>query len=310
MNNIDSLAAMEKTLQLVLKEHSENEAIIKAFGPILLCEEKLLQEHALKKAANTVEQKDAKSPLLDKSALAFCTKKITIFSQALLTTMEDSLPQLASEIQTLRDSLKATAIRDLCKDFLAGKNNQKELMSLYIENTIFPYIQKNTKTKSKTDDGKNRIADIEKKEKFQSLLELFVTRISHLFLSRAARSLPKAKDNINLNTCPYCGSRPSLSIVHEKEGHKDLLCSSCGRTWRFKRTTCPNCLVEEQKNLHLVYQEKNTQERAVHCVKCNHYLLEVDIREKDVTIECVNMLALGLTYLDAIMQENKAIAFN
>jgi len=313
MSNTDLVAVMKKTLQHILKEHPENESIIKVFGPILLCEEKLLSEHALTRAPSTNKQKDANAPFLDVSNISMNSEKVVIFSQQLLNTMEQVLPHLKAEIQLVKECLKPAAARQLCKKFLANKEERQELINTYIDKTLFPYLKKmDAKNATAAATGtKPSVEDIKKKkEALYSIMELLLTRLSHIFVARAARALPKAKDDINRNHCPYCGDRPSMSIVREKEGQRDLLCSSCGRTWRFKRTSCPNCLIEEQKNLQLIYHEKNTKERAILCESCNHYLLEIDVRERDIPIECITAFSLGMSYLDAIMHENKAIPFN
>ena len=309
MSNIEFITDMEKTLKHILKEHPENEPMIKVFGPILLCEEKLLSEHALTK--KPTQNKGSGSPLLDIASITISPEKAGIFSRALLSTIEQALPHLRSEIKLIKECLKSTAASKLCKDFLSNKKERQNIINNYIDNNLLSCAKKNMSTRSDTTTTKTHIADIQKKkEAFYSILELLLTRLSHVFLARATRTLPKANSNTNKSTCPYCGNLPSMSIVHEKEGQRDLLCSSCGGTWRFKRTSCPNCLFEEQKNLHLTYQEPNQKERAIHCASCNHYLLEVDIREREIPTQCITALSLGMSHLDAIMHKNGAIPFS
>ena len=311
MSKTESSTVMEKVLKHILKDHPENEPMIRIFGPILVCEEKLLSEHALKRKPNTNQLNDSNAPLLDVSNIAICPEKTKIFSDALLSTMQKTLPHLDSEIKLIKEYLSPATARRLCKDFLKNKAERPKIINDYIDKTLISCIKKDISLNTDANATKTRLTDLKKKkEEFYSIIELLLTRLSHLFIARATKALPKPADNINQNHCPYCGALPSMSIVHEKEGQRDLLCSSCGNLWRFKRTSCPNCLIEEQKNLDLVYQEKNTKERAIHCKSCNHYLLEVDIREKDISIKCANALSLGMSYLDAIMYENGAIAFS
>lgn len=316
MNKLNLVPIMQKTLELTLKEHPESESLIKIFSPILLCEEELLYEHALKKAPSRQKQTDKNTPLLDIANIPICSKKAGIFSKKLLHTMEEALPELASEIKLVKDCLNATTAHRLCKEFLAKKEERQEIITTYIDKSLLAPAKKNiniqndtsTKIAKKT---KVRLDDMEKtKDELFFVMELLLTRLTHIFISRAMRATPRVTNNINQNHCPYCGNKPSMSIINEKEGVRELLCSTCDSTWRFKRTACPNCLMDEAKNLHIIYQEKNTIERAIHCESCNHYLLEIDIREKDIPTECVTALSLGMTYLDAIMYEKDAIPFN
>lgn len=315
MNKLNLVPIMQKTLELTLKEHPENESLIKIFSPILLCEEELLYEHALNRAPHIQKQVNSNAPRLEIADIPICPKKAGIFSKKLLHAMEQALPQIASEIRLVSDSLNSSTARRLAKEFLEKKNERQKLIITYIDTVLLAPVKKNINIKSDTITAttatKTRIDDIEKKkDELFFIMELLLTRLTHVFISRAMRATPKTADNIDNNNCPYCGNKPSMSIINEKEGKRELLCSACDSTWRFKRTACPNCLMEEPKNLHLIYQEKNTIERAIHCESCNHYLLEIDIREKDIPVECVAALSLGMTYLDAIMHEKDAISFS
>ena len=104
-------------------------------------------------------------------------------------------------------------------------------------------------------------------------------------------------------TCPYCGGKPELSVVHEKEGHRSLFCTDCGRHWRFQRTACPSCGCDKPDNLRLHFAESTPDERAVSCKNCGHYILEADIRKRDLALDGAAIVCLGMGYLDALMQE-------
>ena len=118
----------------------------------------------------------------------------------------------------------------------------------------------------------------------------------------ATANLPEAPDTQTLRACPYCQGQPELSVIHTSEGQRSLVCGWCGRSWRFRRLTCPACGLEEAGNLHSLHAEGRPEERGVHCTACNHYLLEVDIRHLDLQPEQSHVLALGLGSLDVLMQ--------
>ena len=44
-------------------------------------------------------------------------------------------------------------------------------------------------------------------------------------------------------------------------------------------------------------------ERAVSCKNCGHYILEADIRKRDLALDGAAIVCLGMGYLDALMQE-------
>jgi len=102
--------------------------------------------------------------------------------------------------------------------------------------------------------------------------------------------------------CPLCGSWPNISFWKGDGGKRWLHCSFCGHEWTFIRTACPFCENSDQQRLESIYSEDRPFEAADVCLECNRYLLRKDLREEvhDVFPE---VTALGMTYLDALVQE-------
>ena len=92
-----------------------------------------------------------------------------------------------------------------------------------------------------------------------------------------------------------------LSLIHI--WHRSLFCTDCGRHWRFQRTACPSCGCDKPDNLRLHFAESTPDERAVSCKNCGHYILEADIRKRDLALDGAAIVSLGMGYLDALMQE-------
>ena len=135
------------------------------------------------------------------------------------------------------------------------------------------------------------------------VLDMVIAQTVKILMARTANSLPEAPFDPARKTCPYCGGKPELSVVHEKEGHRSLFCTDCGRHWRFQRTACPSCGCDKPDNLRLHFAESTPDERAVSCKNCGHYILEADIRKRDLALDGAAIVCLGMGYLDALMQE-------
>ncbi len=135
------------------------------------------------------------------------------------------------------------------------------------------------------------------------VLDMVIVQTVKILMARTANSLPEAPFDPARKTCPYCGGKPELSVVHEKEGHRSLFCTDCGRHWRFQRTACPSCGCDKPDNLRLHFAESTPDERAVSCKNCGHYILEADIRKRDLALDGAAIVCLGMGYLDALMQE-------
>lgn len=353
------LKNMEKVMEQTLKNHPENETMIKIFSPMVFCEERFILENPLKRLP--VLQKNESSLFINVKNITLDTKKIAILKSELCVILKDVLPQFLPQIEILEKKLSNAKLKSMCSILFFKEKTCSEIINEYLELTLLPSV-----LKKKEDFAKCMVKNIEEFKKIMfSLCEILLTRIEHTFLNRYGRAIKRQKEKqfalktknkeqkeihfqeegklaetisqvlleyaLESPTCPYCGARPSMSIVHSKEGKRDLLCPNCGQTWRYKRTICPNCLSEEQKNLQSVYKDTAVQletknghiekdknlgvsssgisERAIYCENCNHYLLELDLREKNSPFEHIPILALGLPYLDAIMQARGAKNF-
>ena len=77
--------------------------------------------------------------------------------------------------------------------------------------------------------------------------------------------------------CPTCGSLPAMAqLVGADPGRRRLLsCGCCGTRWQFKRTSCPFCETDAQRNASVTI-EGEAGLRIDHCESCGGYLKTYD----------------------------------
>jgi hypothetical protein len=113
--------------------------------------------------------------------------------------------------------------------------------------------------------------------------------------------------------CPRCGGLPQLSCVADSgedlvSGRRSLLCSRCGSSWDFTKSTCPACGESDEARL-VVFAETwggpasangDGDEgspvvfpnlRIVSCESCSSYLIEVDLARDGRAVPEVDELA-------------------
>ncbi|MCG8531618.1 MAG: formate dehydrogenase accessory protein FdhE [Desulfovibrionales bacterium] len=115
--------------------------------------------------------------------------------------------------------------------------------------------------------------------------------------------------------CPVCGSFPDISThqrpdVDQSEylagggGKKMMHCPTCDHQWHFRRGTCPACGNEDTGAIHYFHVDGNVSERVEYCTSCNHYLLNIDLRNIAKTPD-LRAAPLTLLHLDILAQEKK-----
>jgi FdhE protein len=113
--------------------------------------------------------------------------------------------------------------------------------------------------------------------------------------------------------CPRCGARPQLSFVADSgeelvSGRRSLLCSRCGSSWAFTKSTCPACGESDEARL-LVFAERwggpvsangngdgpaqaiFPNLRIASCESCRSYLIEVDLARDGRAVPEIDELA-------------------
>ena len=94
--------------------------------------------------------------------------------------------------------------------------------------------------------------------------------------------------------CPYCGSRPQVSVLQDDvdtRGKRTLLCSLCGSAWSFARSCCPQCCEEKADQLQYHETEVWPHVRVEECRACQTYIKTVDLRTNGLAVPLVDEIA-------------------
>ncbi|MGC8658460.1 MAG: formate dehydrogenase accessory protein FdhE [Desulfomonilaceae bacterium] len=136
------------------------------------------------------------------------------------------------------------------------------------------------------------------------VLEFICSELAKPFAEKFAESLtPRMAGLVWLKGyCPICGSWPSLSLLREKEGKRNLICSVCSYEYGYMRTQCPFCENGDHTKLEIIFSEDRKFERAELCHVCNKYIVGIDTRDL-INTPHPSTAPLGLIYLDFLAQD-------
>jgi FdhE protein len=134
-------------------------------------------------------------------------------------------------------------------------------------------------------------------------LHFFLRVLNSFMLTKKARDmkLELSAYSWTKGYCPLCGSFPHLAILGEK-GQRLLQCADCGHAWPFSRLACPYCDHEDPQDTNIIFIDGQKEEAAFTCDKCNRYLLTAN-RSACLGHPPADLIAMGLTHLDIILQE-------
>ena len=98
---------------------------------------------------------------------------------------------------------------------------------------------------------------------------------------------------MTVNTCPLCGGRPLLGVLHPEGdgGKRFLLCSFCSQEWEFRRILCPTCGEEAEGKLPVYVAEQLPHIRVEACDTCKFFIPGVDLTKDGHAIPLVDDLA-------------------
>lgn len=257
-------AALIRLVDAVAATHPAQLEVIRAFQPLLLGRNRLLAEAGDAVSAPLNRQSVPVEPDIAHEALL-----------RLLDAVGEGFPGLWEGAARLRERLSPPLSARLCRAWFMG-------------------------------DG-GLISELgDKLDVSAELLDFALGQTCRVLMARAAAGLPEAPEDATRQTCPYCGGVPELSVIHgigEKVGVRSLVCGQCGRAWRYRRTACPACEADAAGTLQSLYVDGCPEERGVWCGSCGCYVLELDIRHRELCPEQCQALALGLGHLDILMQQ-------
>ena len=96
--------------------------------------------------------------------------------------------------------------------------------------------------------------------------------------------------------CPFCGGKPQLSVLQNKEagaesGNRDLMCAKCLSVWPFRRLVCAHCGEENPSKLAYFQSSTHDHVRVEACDTCKHYLKGVDLTRLGIAQPLVDEVA-------------------
>lgn len=263
-----------RLVDAVAAAHPQQIEVIRAFQPLLLTRNRLLSE-----ADSTANVAESLEPLAPHTLPVEADAAHEVLLRV-LDAVGEGFPALWEGTARLREKLSPQLSARLCRVWLTGE--AKVVRDLGDKIEITP-----------------------------ELLTFVLGQTCRILKARAVARLPEAAEDITRRLCPYCGAAPELSLIHNctegATGARSLLCGQCGRAWRFKRTACPACGEDATETLQSLYVDGCPEERGVWCTHCNRYLLELDIRHRELTPEQSAVLALGLGHLDYLLQQEKKL---
>ncbi|WP_300800954.1 formate dehydrogenase accessory protein FdhE [uncultured Desulfovibrio sp.] len=255
----------------------EQQALLDAFAPVLCLRETALAEEAARRAAApapaTPETGTPAAASAGKGGMDVeCAAR---WAEPLLDALKQGFPAVADAWEQLREAIRADAALPayLC---LARRGRKRPALSTWCK--------------------ERRLS--------ADAVNLFAEQFARL--AGAAAQLGRPERESGDATCPYCGGRAEISLIHGTEGRRYLQCGHCSRLWRFKRTLCPHCGAEGNGILRHIFVDGQPDLRAVVCETCRHYILEADLRPRDMPLEIGHVLSLVMGHLDALAQEDGA----
>ncbi|MEZ0328125.1 MAG: formate dehydrogenase accessory protein FdhE [Dissulfuribacterales bacterium] len=219
--------------------------------------------------------------------------KITSFSDG-IPLIQQTPPKLNQDIfeELARLLMRAVAqgfsvtqkdMNALATQVMNGHMNASQLLAIHPQHTAPPHT-----------DGCDEVPH---------LMRLFNDAIRMIVLNKWREQLKERLSSIpwNKGYCPVCGSLPLLSISYGK-GRPCLYCGTCGHKWQFPWAKCTACEHESPEEAEFFFVEDERDEKAFVCRNCNRYLISLRLYEDSPPMN-LDILSIGLTHLDVIMQE-------
>lgn len=139
------------------------------------------------------------------------------------------------------------------------------------------------------------------------LLEKVIEFISAPYLELCAEFYNKklAKFDWRQPFCPICGNIPTMAIVNDKSGQRQLWCRCCDTIWSFHEMVCPFCSNRDSASQKVIFHSDRKPMRIDACDQCHNYIKTIDeliapqkihISVKNVETFYLDLLAKKLGY--------------
>jgi len=127
------------------------------------------------------------------------------------------------------------------------------------------------------------------------LARIVLQPYAELLATLVVRPADRAQLSGSPSACPFCGGAPQVSILHSRGEHdgggRQLLCSTCGTTWPFRRILCASCGEQDERRLAYYHSPHFDHLRVDACDTCRHYVKTVDLTRLGNAVPVVDEIA-------------------
>ena len=275
----EGLSTLEKQIEEMNKTNPHSRNILLAFKAILLERKRLVEEGTCMSVdvspVDTVRLQGG-VPVCRQTPLLHPDEPWNEIASAVIPAVEIGFPDLAKELQKIEGGIKSERIGP----------------AEYF--TPFPELDDEI--------ARNWAATLGVRPEAMNLV---LTSLLRPILEIKARAVTGTLGDITWDKgyCPICGAFPDIAVIKDKISQRWLHCSRCRHEWRFSRVLCPYCDHEgKEEGTPYFFVEGKEQETAFACDQCKRYVVTLN-RVSDLGNPDFDVISMGLTHLDVIMQE-------
>jgi len=275
MEHEDKISDVEHLMDDIIQKHPHSQEIVNAFRPVILERCRL---------AETIKIKNTDSLKIDRKKLR---KGVPVIRQATLFHQDDPWEEIAVSL-----------IPALKRGFPALYNDLEKMEAVIKNGNMRPYDY----FESYPDNGENIVNGWVLKFNIGApSITLLLKSTARIILEKRSQFIRLEANDWDKGYCPVCGAFPSIAIIKEKIAERWLHCSQCGYEFKFSRVICPYCEHRAEREMPFFFVDDREKECAFACDECKRYLITLT-RVTDLLIRDLDVSAIGLTYLDIIMQ--------
>jgi FdhE protein len=275
----ERLSGLEKQIEETIKKNPHSQNILLAFKAILLERKHLIEDRSCMRV--DVSQVDnirlqGGVPVSRQTPLLHPDEPWKEIALAMIPSVTSGFPALAEELQKIEDGVRNGSVQ--LKDYFTAFPELDEEIVLNWSTTL----------------------DIR-----PEAMRLLLISVLRPVLEMKVREIVDLLGNFSWDNgyCPMCGAFPDIAVIKDKITQRWLHCSRCRHEWRFNRVLCPYCEHEgKEEGTTYFFVDGKEQETAFICDRCKRYLLTLN-RVSDLGDHDLDVVSMGLTHLDMIMQE-------
>ncbi len=273
----DNISSMQIIMERAIEKNPHNSNVIKAFSPIFIVRNQLMENLRLKKMDS------------------FCFDEVK-FRQGVPLIKQGSLFQ--------KDDPWKDIVVELVKSAKGAFPNLRkdweciESAAVNGNISIDDYLRAVPETEGVVNDWAAKV------QASPAAVNIVLRQLARIILEARLKDIAKVIQGIDWQKgyCPICGTHPVIAQIQEKIGHRYLYCPQCSYKWHFSRVICPYCEHHGQQGMDFFFIEDNERESVFACDHCKRYLITLN-QATNLNDYNLDVSAISLIHLDFIMQE-------